>query len=212
MQDSLGYTDEIEKPSRNDSKLNATTESRNALAKKRRLRVRGYWILEKKFCGRKRRKSRRRRRRAKRFSLPRNNILLRRLPAQRRVQLPNGYVFFANIKGTPTLTRVRIAKTYVRKIGSRRQRIKRIGPKNRQRRRQQAGAGLDLSMAIDLDRKAAGSKLGKMMINDVIDYIPTTYKKIKNKITNKIVKALMNTGVDDYLVNRGVKLLGERCN
>ena len=42
LQDSLGYTDEIEKPSRNGSKLNATTDSRNALAKKRRLRVRGY--------------------------------------------------------------------------------------------------------------------------------------------------------------------------
>ena len=42
LQDSLGYTDEIEKPSRNGSKLNAITSSRNALAKKRRLRVRGY--------------------------------------------------------------------------------------------------------------------------------------------------------------------------
>ena len=42
LQDSLRYTDEIEKPSRNDSKLNATIELRNALAKKRRLRVRGY--------------------------------------------------------------------------------------------------------------------------------------------------------------------------
>ena len=120
--------------------------------------------------------------------------------------------FLQNIKGTPTLICVGIAKTYVRKIGSRRQRIRRIGPRNRQRRRQQAGAGLDLSTAIDLDRKVAGFKLGKMMINDAIDYIPTTYKKIKNKITNKIVKAVMNTGVDNYLVNRGVKLLGERCN
>ena len=44
-------------------------------------------------------------------------------------------------------------------------------------RRQQAGAGLDLSTTIDLGRKAAGSKLGKMMIND---YIPIAYKKKKN--------------------------------
>ena len=50
-----------------------------------------------------------------------------------------------------------------------------------------------------------GSKLGKMMINDAIDFVPTTYKKIKNKITNKKV---MNMGVDDYLVNRGVELIG----
>ena len=47
-----------------------------------------------------------------------------------------------------------------------------------------------------------------MMINDAIDFVPTTYKKIKNKITNKKVKAMMNMGVDDYLVNRGVELIG----
>ena len=34
LRDSLRYTDEIEKPSRNDSKLNVTTELRNPLAKK----------------------------------------------------------------------------------------------------------------------------------------------------------------------------------
>ena len=42
LRDSLGYTDEIEKPSRNDSKLNVTIELRNPLAKKMRLRVWGY--------------------------------------------------------------------------------------------------------------------------------------------------------------------------
>ena len=40
--DSLGYTDEIEKLSRNDCKLNVTIELRNPLAKKMRLRVWGY--------------------------------------------------------------------------------------------------------------------------------------------------------------------------
>ena len=105
-----------------------------------------------------------------------------------------------------------LTPTRVRKIRPRRQRIKKIGPRNRHRRRQQASAGLDLSTAIDLGRKAAGFKLGKMMINDAIDYILTAYTKIKNKITNKKVKAVMNTGVDDYLVNRGVKLIGERFN
>ena len=67
-------------------------------------------------------------------------------------------------------------------------------------------------MAIDLVRKAAGSKLGKMMINDAIGYIQTTYKKIKKKISNKNVKAVMDTDLDDYLVNRGVELIGERFN
>ena len=52
-----------------------------------------------------------------------------------------------------------------------------------------------------------------MMINDTIDYIPTAaYKKITNKITNKKGKAVMNTSVDDYLVNRRVELIGECFN
>ena len=42
LRDSLGYTDEIEKPSRNDSKLNVTIELRNPLVKETRLRVWGY--------------------------------------------------------------------------------------------------------------------------------------------------------------------------
>ena len=109
-------------------------------------------------------------------------------------------------------TRVRIARTYVRKIGPRRQRIRRIGPRNRQRRRWQAGTGLHLSTAIGLGRKAPGSKLGKMMTNDAIDYIQTAHKNIKSKITNKKVKVVTDTGVDNYLVNRGIELTGEWFN
>ena len=96
--------------------------------------------------------------------MPRNNILLRRLPAAKWVQLPNGHVFFAKYQRVGrhalTPTRVRISRTYIRKIGPRRQRIRKIGPRNRRRRRQQACAGLDLSTAIDLGRNAARSKLG----------------------------------------------------
>ena len=128
----------------------------------------------------------------------------------------NGRVFFAKYqrvcRHAMTPTRVRIARTYGRKIGSRRQRIRKIGPRNRQRRRQYVVTGLDLSTAIDLDRKAAGSKFRKMLINDAIDYIPTAYKENKNKITNKKVRAVMNISVDDYLVNRVIELIGERFN
>ena len=117
--------------------------------------------------------------------MPRNNILLQRLPAPKRVQQPNGHVFFAKYqrvcRHALTPTRLRIARTYVRKIGPRKQRIRKIGPRNRRRRRQQAGAGLNLSMTIDLGRKAAGFKLSKMMINDAIDYIPMAYKKNKKQ-------------------------------
>ena len=113
--------------------------------------------------------------------MARNNILLQRIPAPKQVQLPNGRVFFAKYQrvGRPWLipTGIRISRTYVRKIRHRQQRIRKIGPRSRRRRRQQAGAGLDLSTAIELGRKDAGSKLGKMMINDAIDHIQTAYKK-----------------------------------
>ena len=47
------------------------------------------------------------------------------------------------------------------------------------------------------------------MIND---YIPMAYKKIKYKITNKKVKVMMDAGVNDYLVNREVELIGNSTN
>ena len=55
--------------------------------------------------------------------MPRNNILLRKLPLPKWVQLPNGCVFFAKYQRAGrhalALTRARIARTYIRKIGPR---------------------------------------------------------------------------------------------
>ena len=51
-----------------------------------------------------------------------------------------------------------------------------------------------------------------MIIKDAIDHIPTAYKKIKNKIKNKKVKAVLNTGIDDYVVYRRLDLIGEPFN
>lgn len=141
--------------------------------------------------------------------MSRNNILLQRLPAPKRVKLPNGRVFFAKYQGVGRdilPERVRIRRTYVRKIGPRRQRIS-------CRRQQQVSRGLDqnaISSALDLGSRAATSRLGKIMINDAIDYISTAYKNIKNKIKNKKVKAVLNARIDGYFVNKGIDLVGER--
>ena len=51
-----------------------------------------------------------------------------------------------------------------------------------------------------------------MLIKDAINALPTAYEKIKNKITNKKVKAILNTGIDEYVVNKGANYLGERFN
>ena len=42
LQDSMGYTGKIKKPSRNNTKLTITIETKSPLAKKMRLRVWGY--------------------------------------------------------------------------------------------------------------------------------------------------------------------------
>ena len=70
--------------------------------------------------------------------MPRNNILLQRLPASKRVQLPNGRVFFGKYQRVDRdrlPERIRITRTYVRNIGPRRQRIGKIGPRNQRRKR-----------------------------------------------------------------------------
>ena len=42
LRPSHGYTDELEKPTRNDSKMTITIETKTSLAKEMRLRVWGY--------------------------------------------------------------------------------------------------------------------------------------------------------------------------
>ena len=147
--------------------------------------------------------------------------MLQKLFAPKRVQLPDGrllllFFFFARYqkvgRHVVNPTCVRIARINFRKIEPRRQRARRIGPGNQRRRRRRAIRGLDISTAMDLVRRETSSKLGKMIINVAIDYIPTDYKNIKNKIRNKKVKSVLNTGIDDYIVNRGVDLIGERFN
>ena len=135
--------------------------------------------------------------------MPRNNILLPRLPQSRRVQLPSDCIFFAKyqhvgrrLKPNYNLT-VRVNRTFVQKITPRRQGICRYGRGNKHRQRLLAGAGIDLLTAIDLGKKAAGSSVGQTTIKDAINALPTAYKKIKSKITNKKARAVLNTGIDD---------------
>ena len=150
------------------------------------------------------------------IDMPRANILLQRLHNLRGVQLPNGRVLFAKHervhRHSIAPNQVRIARTNVQKIRPSRKRIGRFRLRNERKWRQQVGAGLNIATAIDIGKRAAGSKLAKMIIIYAIDYIPTAYKKIKNRITKKKVKAVMNTAVNNYLVNRGVELTGERFN
>ena len=61
------------------------------------------------------------------IDMPRNNILFRRLPNPRHVQLPIGRVFFSKYKRVnrhaPAPTQVRILRKYVQKIGPRKKEL-----------------------------------------------------------------------------------------
>ena len=46
------------------------------------------------------------------------------------------------------------------------------------------------------------------MIKDAIYYIPIACKKNKKQK----VKAVLDTGINDYVVNKGIALIGERFN
>lgn len=100
--------------------------------------------------------------------MPRNNILVRTLAAPKRMQLPNSRVFYAKyqrVAGNALPERVKVKRTYIRKIGLQRQ----------QRQKNQAGRGMTIqdliSKAIELEKKVAKSNLGKMTIQDTIDYV-----------------------------------------
>lgn len=51
-----------------------------------------------------------------------------------------------------------------------------------------------------------------MIIKDAIDYVPMVFKKLTNEIKNKKARAVVDTSVGDYTVNRGIDLIGEPFN
>ena len=122
------------------------------------------------------------------LDMPRDNILLRKLPTPKRVQLPNVRVFYAKYLrvGRANLPpNVWVRRRYVRKTGPKRQ---------RKRCRNQVGSSLPskaiLKTAYNIGKKASGSNFGKMLMKEGIDCPPTMYKKAKKIKKNKSLKKL----------------------
>ena len=76
------------------------------------------------------------------FNMSRNNILLRRLPNPKRVQLSSGGVFFAKYE---RVNRHELAPIHIRINRTE----KNTGPRNKFKKRGGVGAGLHLATAID---------------------------------------------------------------
>ena len=134
--------------------------------------------------------------------MPRDNILLHKLAMPKQVRLPNERTFVARYervnRGTLAPRNVRIRRTYRYSIGPRRQRLRYFGPRRQRRRRQQPqqGTGIENNVirGINLGKKAVGTELGCMIVDDAISLILKAYKKLKNKLFGKI-KPLPNTNI-----------------
>ena len=113
--------------------------------------------------------------------MPRNNILLTKVPQTKLVRLPNGrsfYAKYARVGRRELPQNVQVAQTYVRKIGPTRQR----------RRRGQTGRGINqgiIMTGLNLPIRGAETDLGKMIIKDATDFVPTAYTSLKNRLLKK---------------------------
>ena len=122
--------------------------------------------------------------------MPRDNILLRKLATPKQVRLLNGKTFVARCervnRRTLAPTNVRIRRTYRHSIGPRRQRLRYFGPRRQRRRRQQpqqeTGIETNVIRGLNLEKKAANTELGCMIVDDPVRVIPKVYRKLKNKL------------------------------
>ena len=118
--------------------------------------------------------------------MSKNNILLRKLPQPKLIKLPNGRQFYARYQrvNRQTLypTRVRIKRTYVRKIGPGRQR-KQPAPKCQPA---QTGSGYldanNLMRGLNLAKRGENTEFGKAVIDDAVSLHLKAYKSIKNRL------------------------------
>lgn len=78
---------------------------------------------------------------------------------------------------------------------------KNIGPRRQRKRRKQASRGLLLSESLlfsvfNLTKTTGNSKLGQMIVNYAIDFVPKAFTKTKNRSKKKGRKA--DTGIGNY--------------
>ena len=139
------------------------------------------------------------------MSIPRNNILLKNLPQPKLVKVPNGRAFYARYQrlGRHTLspTKVRIKRTYVRKIGPGRKRA-------RKRPAAQVGSGyVDANTIMNgknLAKRGVNTDLGEMIIKDAVDFIPSAYNSLKIRILHRKKKSTSSTrSTPQYMAESG---------
>ena len=126
---------------------------------------------------------------------PRNDIVMIKRENPKRVQLPNGRVFYAKYK--------RVSKDALPpNIQIRRRYKQRAAPRGR-RRRVQGGRGFKsfFKKAANFGKKAFKNKAVRGIAREIIKNAPDALDLLSNKVKNKKIKKLLNsdiakTGVD----------------
>ena len=129
---------------------------------------------------------------------PRNNIVMIKRENPKRVELPNGRVFYAKYKRVDRDAlppNIRIMRRYKQ----------RAAPKGKRRRRRagQRGRGFKsfLKKAANFGKKAFKNKMVRGITRQLIENAPDALDMLSTKVKNKKLKKLLNsditkTGVD----------------
>ena len=129
---------------------------------------------------------------------PRNNIVMIKREHPKRIELPNGRVFYAKYKRVDRDAlppNIRIMRRYK----------KRAAPKGKRRRRRvgQRGRGFKsfLKKATNFGKKAFKNKMVRGITRQLIENAPDALDMLSRKVKNKKLKKLLNsditkTGVD----------------
>ena len=128
---------------------------------------------------------------------PRDNIVLIKRENPKRVQLPNGRVFYAKYKrvGRAALPgNVRIQRKYKKRAAN---------GGRRRKRRGQSGRGFKsfFKKALKLGKKALNNKTVRSIGRELIQNVPDAVEMLGSKVKNKRLKKILNsditkTGID----------------
>ena len=127
---------------------------------------------------------------------PRNNIVMIKRENPKRVELPNGHVFYAKYKRVnrdALPPNIRIRRRYKQ----------RAAPRGRRRRAGQRGRGFKsfFKKAANFGKKALQNKTVRGITRQLIENAPDALDMLSRKVNNKKLKKLLNsditkTGVD----------------
>ena len=121
---------------------------------------------------------------------PRDNIVMIKRATPKRVQLPDGRVFYAKYK--------RVSRNALPgNIRIRRKYKQRAAPRGQRRRGRQGGRGFKsfFKKALKLGKKALNNKTVRSIGRELIQNVPDAVEMLGSKVKNKRIKKLLNNDI-----------------